>query len=36
MDGSSVPSSLGANPQVTIMAMTLKAASALANTILAA
>ncbi|AUM13356.1 GMC family oxidoreductase [Ketobacter alkanivorans] len=36
MDGSSVPSSLGANPQVTIMAMALKAANALAKSVLAA
>ena len=31
MDGSSVPSSLGANPQVTIMAMATKAASRIAD-----
>lgn len=31
MDGSSVPSSLGANPQVTIMAMATRAARLLAN-----
>lgn len=36
MDGSSVPSSLGANPQVTIMAMAQKAANTLAKTVLAA
>lgn len=35
MDGSSVPSSLGANPQVTIMAMATKAAQKLANRVLA-
>ncbi|MDF1780926.1 MAG: GMC family oxidoreductase [Alcanivoracaceae bacterium] len=33
MDGSSVPSSLGANPQVTIMAMAARAASRLADRI---
>ena len=33
MDGSSVPTSLGANPQVTIMAMALKAASHLSRSI---
>lgn len=31
MDGSAVPSSLGANPQVTIMAMAIKAASRIAE-----
>jgi choline dehydrogenase-like flavoprotein len=31
MDGSSVPTSLGANPQVTIMAMAARAASRIAN-----
>ena len=33
MDGSAIPSSLGANPQVTIMAMALKAANTLSTTI---
>ena len=33
MDGSSVPTSLGANPQVTIMAMALRAASRLSDLI---
>lgn len=36
MDGSAVPSALGANPQVTIMAMALKAANRLSKTISAA
>lgn len=34
MDGSAVPTSLGANPQVTIMAMATRAAEALANRII--
>ncbi|CBL47195.1 Hypothetical protein HDN1F_36120 [gamma proteobacterium HdN1] len=35
MDGASLPSSLGANPQVTIMALAARAAAGLANEILA-
>ncbi len=35
MDGSSVPTALGANPQVTIMALALRAAAKLADKILA-
>ncbi|MGB1222430.1 MAG: GMC family oxidoreductase, partial [Alcanivoracaceae bacterium] len=33
MDGSNIPTSLGANPQVTIMAMAARAAATMAETI---